>query len=107
MSHRTYEGKVMLLARLWGQRAMKSFKRRTIYIDGHKTTISLEDAFWTALKEIAQERGERLQHLITSINANRQSANLSSTLRIFVLRHYMDQFARQGEIFQQREIPVQ
>ena len=90
-----------------GQGMKSLVVKHSVVIDGRKTSISVEDAFWTALKEIAQERGERLQHLITSINPNRQSANLSSTLRIFVLRHYMDQFARQGEIFQQREIPVQ
>ena len=65
--------------------------KHSVNLDGHRTSISLEEVFWTALKEIAKERGESLQHLITSINANRQSANLSSALRIFVLRHYMDQ----------------
>jgi predicted DNA-binding ribbon-helix-helix protein len=73
----------------------------------HRTSISLEEVFWTALKDIAHERGETVKHLITSIDTNRQSANLSSALRVFVLRHYMDQFARQREIFEQREIPVQ
>jgi predicted DNA-binding ribbon-helix-helix protein len=81
--------------------------KRSIVIDGHRTSISLEDVFWTALKDIAKERGETLSHLVTSINANRQAANLSSALRIFVLRHYMDQFARQRELFEQREIPIQ
>ena len=57
----------------------------------HRTSISLEEVFWTALKDIAHERGETVKHLITSIDTNRQSANLSSALRIFVLRHYMDQ----------------
>ena len=73
----------------------------------HRTSISLEEVFWTALKDIAHERGETVKHLITSIDTNRQSANLSSALGVFVLRHYMDQFARQREIFEQREIPVQ
>jgi len=53
------------------------------------------------LNEIVQERGESLQHLINNIDADRQSANLSSVIRVFVLRHYMDQFARQREIFRQ------
>jgi predicted DNA-binding ribbon-helix-helix protein len=81
--------------------------KRSIIIGGHKTSVSLEDDFWNALKEIAQERGESVRHLIASIDANRQSANLSSALRIFVLRHYMDQSARQREMFEQRVIPVQ
>ena len=91
-----------------GGRSMKSLVvKHSVNVDGHKTSISLEGVFWTALKEIAHERRETVQRLITSINADRQSANLSSALRIFVLRHYMDQSSRQSELFQQREIPVQ
>ena len=81
--------------------------KRSIIIDGHKTSVSLEDDFWNALRDIARERQETLSHLITSINANRQSINLSSVIRLFVLRHYMDQFARQREMFTQQEIRVQ
>jgi len=74
--------------------------KRSIIIDGHKTSVSLEDDFWNALRDIARERQETLSHLITSINANRQSINLSSVIRLFVLQHYKDQFARQGEMQQ-------
>ena len=68
--------------------------KRSIHIDGHKTSISLEDAFWNILKDIAHERGESLSHLIASINANRQFPNLSSALRLFVLEFYQDQHRR-------------
>jgi predicted DNA-binding ribbon-helix-helix protein len=72
---------------------MKSpVKKRTVVIDGHKTSISLEDAFWTALKEIAHERREALQHLINGINASRQTNNLSSVLRVFILGYYRTRF---------------
>ena len=81
--------------------------KRSIIIGGHKTSVSLEDDFWNALKDITHGRGETLSHLIASIDASRQAANLSSALRIFVLRHYKDQFARQREIFTQQEIPIQ
>jgi predicted DNA-binding ribbon-helix-helix protein len=81
--------------------------KRSIIIDGHKTSVSLEDDFWNALKDIAHERREPLSHLIASIDASRQFDNLSSALRVFVLRHYIDQSARQREMFEQREIPVQ
>jgi predicted DNA-binding ribbon-helix-helix protein len=81
--------------------------KRSIMFGGRKTSISLEDDFWNALRDIARQRQETLSHLIASINANRQSANLSSVIRLFVLRHYIDQFARQHETFEQREIPVQ
>ena len=81
--------------------------KRSIIIDGHKTSVSLEDDFWKALKDIARGRGETLSHLIASIDVSRQFDNLSSALRVFVLRHYIDQSARQREMFEQREIPVQ
>jgi len=81
-------------------------KRSTI-IDGHRTSVSLEDDFWNALKDIAHKRSETLSDLIASIDHSREFANLSSALRVFVLRHYMDQSARQREMFEQREIPVQ
>ena len=81
--------------------------KRSIMFGGRKTSISLEDDFWNALRDIARQRQETLSHLIASINANRQSANLSSVIRLFVLRHYMDQFARQREMFTQQEIRVQ
>ena len=81
--------------------------KRSIVIDRHQTSVSLEDDFWNALKDIAHGRGETLPHLIASIGANRQSANLSSALRVFVLRHYMDQSARRQAGFEQRAIPVQ
>jgi predicted DNA-binding ribbon-helix-helix protein len=81
--------------------------KRSIIFDGRKTSVSLEDDFWNALRDIAHGRGETLSRLIANINANRQSANLSSVIRLFVLRHYMDQFARQREMFTQQEIRVQ
>ena len=81
--------------------------KHSIGIDGRRTSISLEDVFWTALKEIAKERGKTLSQLVTSINANRKFANLSSALRIFVVRHYMAQSAQYHEMFEQREITIQ
>ena len=80
-------------------------KRSTI-IDDHRTSVSLEDDFWNALKDIAHKRSETLSDLIASIDHNREFANLSSALRVFVLQHYKDQFARR-ERFEQREISVQ
>ena len=77
--------------------------KRSIIIDGHKTSVSLEDDFWNALRDIAQERHETLSHLVASIEANRQAANLSSAVRVYVLRFYTDQFAQQREIGQSPE----
>ena len=82
--------------------------KRSVIIDGRKTSVSLEDEFWKSLRAIADKRGETLTRLVTGINASRQNANLSSCLRIFVLEFYKEQSARrQGQEFQQREIPVQ
>jgi predicted DNA-binding ribbon-helix-helix protein len=84
------------------------FQKRSIVIDGHKTSVSLEDAFWKSLREIAHECGDSLSHLVTGIDASRKNANLSSAVRIFILEYYKDRFAkRSGEAFQQQEIPVQ
>jgi predicted DNA-binding ribbon-helix-helix protein len=62
--------------------------KRSIVIDGHKTSVSLEDAFWTTLKEIAHERGVTLSQLIAAIDRERQQGNLSSAIRLFVLGRY-------------------
>jgi predicted DNA-binding ribbon-helix-helix protein len=76
-----------------GARSMKSLVvKHWVLVGGHKTSITLEAAFWTALKEIALERHETLRHLISSIDADRQSANLSSVLRVFILEYYCNLF---------------
>lgn len=60
--------------------------KRSIVIAGHRTSISLEDAFWTGLKQIAATRGISLAGLVAEIDAARGAANLSSAIRVFVLR---------------------
>jgi predicted DNA-binding ribbon-helix-helix protein len=62
--------------------------KRSIVLAGHKTSVSLEDAFWKSLKEIAISRGTTLSCLVTSIDIERQQGNLSSCLRLFVLNYY-------------------
>jgi predicted DNA-binding ribbon-helix-helix protein len=66
--------------------------KRSIVIAGHRTSVSLEDAFWKALKEIAQARRASLADLIGTIDGQRQTGNhtgnLSSAIRVFVLDHY-------------------
>ena len=66
--------------------------KRSIVVAGHKTSVSLEDAFWTGLKEIAGERGLTLSEMVASIDTGRQHGNLSSAIRLFVLDHYKAQF---------------
>jgi predicted DNA-binding ribbon-helix-helix protein len=62
--------------------------KRSIVIAGHKTSVSLEDAFWTSLKDIADDRNVTLSDLVSSIDTDRQHGNLSSAIRLFVLDHY-------------------
>ena len=62
--------------------------KRSIVIAGHKTSVSIEDAFWTALKEIALARRQRLAELIGAIDGARRGRNLSSAIRVFVLDYY-------------------
>jgi predicted DNA-binding ribbon-helix-helix protein len=97
----------MIFAAENGGRSMKSsVVKHSIIVHGHRTRISLEAPFWTALKDIAHERRKSLRDLITSIDADRQFANLSSALRVFILEFYKAQSARHA-VFGQREIPVQ
>jgi predicted DNA-binding ribbon-helix-helix protein len=70
-------------------------KKRSIIITRHKTSISLEDEFWESLREIAKGRGEPISQLIADIDEGRQFANLSSAIRLFVLRHYCNQVDQQ------------
>ena len=59
--------------------------KRSIVVAGHKTSASLEDAFWEGLKDIAKARRVTLSDLIGGIDTNREHGNLSSALRLFVL----------------------
>jgi predicted DNA-binding ribbon-helix-helix protein len=67
--------------------------KRSIVITGHKTSVSLEDAFWSGLKDIASARNMTLSDLVGSIDADRRQGNLSSAIRLFVLDHYRSQLA--------------
>jgi predicted DNA-binding ribbon-helix-helix protein len=62
--------------------------KRSIDVGGHKTSISLEDEFRRALKEIALKYRVTLSDLVGSIDSQRQHGNLSSAVRLFVLNHY-------------------
>ena len=59
--------------------------KRSLTISGHRTSVSLEDAFWRRLKALAAERALSPSALIAEIDAARGAANLSSAIRVFVL----------------------
>jgi len=67
--------------------------KRSIVIAGHKTSVSLEDAFWKGLKEIAGGRDMTLSDLVSTIDSDRRHGNLSSAIRLFVLEHYRTMIA--------------
>ncbi|HEY8380679.1 MAG TPA: ribbon-helix-helix domain-containing protein [Microvirga sp.] len=59
--------------------------KRSVSIARHRTSISLEEPFWEALRKIARERGLSVQALIGEIDAGRAEQNLSSAIRVYVL----------------------
>jgi predicted DNA-binding ribbon-helix-helix protein len=61
--------------------------KRSITVAGHRTSITLESAFWDSLREIAQMRGQSVNALIAEID-RQQPENLSSAIRVFVLGCY-------------------
>ena len=62
--------------------------KRSVVLSGHKTSISLEEPFWQALREIAAEREMTTSALLNSIASKRGESNLSSAVRVFVLEHF-------------------
>jgi predicted DNA-binding ribbon-helix-helix protein len=75
-----------------GERPVKSSViKRSVVIAGHKTSVSLEDAFWRGLKEIAGGRDMTLSDLVAAIDGERRLGNLSSAIRLYVLDHYRGQ----------------
>jgi len=62
-------------------------RKRSVTIDGHRTSISLEDAFWTELLALSEGRGLSLNALVAEVDHGRvpEGGNLSSALRLYVL----------------------
>lgn len=70
--------------------------KRSIVIAGHKTSVSLEDAFWKGLKDIAAARDTTLSDLVAAIDSTRRRGNLSSAIRLFVLDHFQAERGGRG-----------
>jgi predicted DNA-binding ribbon-helix-helix protein len=69
-----------------GLHQMKSLVvKRSVHVNGHKTSVSLEDAFWSGLKEIADAQATTLSAMVAEIDKKREHSNLSSAIRLFVL----------------------
>ena len=63
--------------------------KRSTLVDGHELSVTLEDEFWTALKEIAAT-GKSLTQTLSMIDSQRQNNNLSSAIRVYVLSYYVN-----------------
>lgn len=59
-------------------------KKRSVVVGGHRTSISLEQAFWEALQVVASNQGKTINQMVSDIDAAR-SGNLSSAIRVFIL----------------------
>ena len=64
-----------------------SIVKRSVVIGGHKTSVSLEEPFWTDLKQIAHAQHVTLSAAVGQIDDTRKQSNLSSAIRLFVLHH--------------------
>lgn len=63
--------------------------KHTLRVDGVVTSLSVDDAFWEGLQEIALSRGVTVTYLVNEINKDRSVPNLSSAVRVFVVEHFM------------------
>ncbi len=70
--------------------APSAVRKRSIVIAGHKTSVSMEDAFWSALRDIAAASKRTLSDLVAEVDATRDNGNLSSALRLRVLAYYQN-----------------
>jgi predicted DNA-binding ribbon-helix-helix protein len=80
-----------LLPRLGAMSPNVTVPKRSLVIGGRRSSVSIEDGFWDAFKEIADARKMTVSNLATYINARRNQKNLSSAIRLFVLGYYVDQ----------------
>ncbi len=68
---------------------MSQPKKRSLTLKGHRTSVSLEDEFWAAFRDIAAEKGMPINVLAAEIDAERGlETGLAGAIRLFVLRHY-------------------
>jgi predicted DNA-binding ribbon-helix-helix protein len=80
----------LALAAVSVQKDRPPIVKHSVVLVGHKTSVSLEDQFWEGLHEIARREGVTLTELVERIDIQRTGHNLSSAIRVFVLRHFRD-----------------
>ena len=67
-----------------------TLRKRSVLISGHATSVSLEEEFWVALKRVSTDREQSINELISELDRNRVG-NLSSTIRVFILRQFSNE----------------
>jgi predicted DNA-binding ribbon-helix-helix protein len=72
-------------------------RKRSVTLEGHATSVSVEDQYWAELTRMAAEAGTSLGALIARIDRERDTANLSSALRLAVLADLKARLAAKGE----------
>ena len=80
--------------------------KRSVMVAGHNTSVSLENAFWENLKDIARQRNMTAGDLVGQIDSERHEGNLSSAIRLFVLNLFRDLAAEQEKRDRTREVLV-
>lgn len=70
--------------------------KRSFTIDGHRTSISLEEPFWNVLKEVAKELNMPVAQIVQEIDSERGDGGLSSAVRIWLLDHYRQRLGLQS-----------
>jgi predicted DNA-binding ribbon-helix-helix protein len=73
--------------------AVANHKKKSVVIAGRKKSISLEEAFWNSLNEIASYKDTTVLALLAAIDSKRRQGNLASAIRLFVVRFYREQLA--------------
>jgi predicted DNA-binding ribbon-helix-helix protein len=83
-----------------------SIVKRSVSIDGHKTSVALEDEFWNELKQIAAAQNTSAGKLVLKIEKEREHANLSSAIRLFVLAYFQRAAVRSAADRQPKHPPA-
>ncbi len=72
-------------------------KKRSLTLNGHRTSISLEEAFWQALRTIAENQSKSISELVEDVDTKRGEAGLSSAIRLYILEHYQQQLKQKNQ----------
>lgn len=87
----TSEAGSAVLAEAAGRRRLSGLVKRSFSLAGHRTSVALEQEFWTALMHIASTRQQTLTALVATTDADRDDGRpLASALRVLALREFFD-----------------